>query len=299
MNSAFDLEVVRDAQAVEAALLNLLKNRDYPPRLLQAMQHAISGSAKRLRPFILMESARLFNVVNTASFPAALSLECVHCYSLVHDDLPSMDNDKLRRGLPTVHIAYDEATAILAGDALLTLAFEILGGAQDIAAETRLTLISELGGASAVMVGGQMLDLAAEGRFEPQKKPLHLDEKDIFDLQSRKTGALIRYAMRAGALLGGASESELLQLTHYGETLGLLYQIADDLLDATGSVDIAGKAVAKDLKAGKATFVALAGVDGARKLLAQLVEQAQDEISGFAKAARLKALPAYLAARVS
>jgi farnesyl diphosphate synthase len=301
MTSAFDKTLSSQASLVEEALIQLLESKGYPPRLQDAMLHAVAGPAKRMRPYLLMESARLFKVADETSLPAALSLECVHCYSLVHDDLPSMDNDALRRGRPTVHVAYDEATAILAGDALLTLAFEILGTAETISPGLRLLLINELSfvaGASG-MAAGQMLDLAAEGRFEKSKMPLQLDEAQIFDLQSRKTGALICYAARAGALLGGASSEQLAKLTHYGEALGLLYQLADDLLDATGSQDAAGKAVAKDAKAGKATFVSLLGVKVAREMLAKLVMQAERALAGFERAENLKALPAYLAACVS
>jgi farnesyl diphosphate synthase len=301
MAASLDRALAQNARAVEIALTGLLKSRNYPLRLQDAMLYAVTGPAKRVRPFLLMESARLFGAPHELSLPAALGLECVHCYSLVHDDLPCMDNDALRRGRPTLHVAYDEATAILAGDALLTLAFEILGTAEAIPPDLRLWLMNELSfvaGASG-MAAGQMLDLAAEGRFEKSKTPLQLDETQVFDLQSRKTGALVCYAVRAGTLLGAASPEQLTQLTRYGETLGLLYQLADDLLDATGSIDKAGKAVAKDQKAGKATFVSLLGVEVARAMLEKLVTQAQAALTGLDKTENLKALPVYLAARVS
>jgi farnesyl diphosphate synthase len=295
----FEATLARDAQTVENALTDLIKNKTCPPRLQEAMLHAVSGPAKRLRPFLLMETARLFSVADAMSLPAALSLECAHCYSLVHDDLPCMDDDSLRRGRPALHVAYDEATAILAGDALLTLAFEILSGAKTIQPAIKLMLIGELGAAASTIVSGQMLDLAAEGRFETSRMPQRLDEAQIFDLQSRKTGALICYAARAGALLGGADAEKISRLTRYGEALGLLYQLADDLLDATGSSEKAGKAVAKDAKAGKATFVALLGVQAARTMLEKLAGQARAAVEHFDKAENLRALPAYLAARVS
>jgi farnesyl diphosphate synthase len=301
MQSAFELSLEQDAHAVESALVDLLNSKGYPARLRDAMLHAVSGPAKRIRPHLLMETARLFKVDNDMCLPAAASLECVHCYSLIHDDLPCMDNDSLRRGLPTVHIAYDEATAILSGDALLTMAFEILGGSQQISADIRLSLINELSYASGAsgMAAGQMLDLSAEGRFEATNQPLQLNEAQIFDLQARKTGALIRYAVRAGALLGNASEKQLAQLTRYGEKLGILYQIADDLLDATSSQDKAGKAVAKDAKAGKATIISVRGIEGARALLAELVIKTQTELTDFNNTENLKTLPAYLATRLS
>ncbi len=299
MAQSFEQSLAAIADRMEHYLSGLLDNGLYQPRLHEAMRYAALGAGKRMRPFLLIECARLLDVKDEISLHAAASLECVHCYSLVHDDLPSMDNDSLRRGRPTLHVAYDEATAILAGDALLTLAFEILANAGNIAPAIRLSLISELSMASgaAGMAGGQMLDLAAEGRFENIRP--EFTEAQILDLQAKKTGALIRYAVRAGALLGSASEQQLAQLTRYGENLGLLYQLADDLLDATGSQEKAGKTVAKDAKAGKATLVSLLGVDAARARLKAYAQQAEEALEGFSRADNLRALPAYLAGRVS
>lgn len=258
-------------------------------RLARAMRHATLGGGKRLRPFLVVESAGLFGVPREAALPAAAALECVHCYSLVHDDLPAMDNDDLRRGLPTVHRAYDEATAILAGDALLTLAFDILAREEthpDPA--VRVALIAGLARAAGTegMVGGQMLDLAAEGRFEEAGRG-RLGMEEIARLQGMKTGALLRYACEAGARLGGASGAERTALDDYARAIGRAFQIADDLLDVEGDAGAVGKAVGKDAEAGKATFVELLGVEGARAELARLVAEAEQALVTFGARATL------------
>jgi len=263
------------------------------PQLWQAMHYAALGAGKRLRPFLLIETAAMFDVAREAALPAAGALECVHCYSLVHDDLPAMDDDDLRRGRPTVHKAFDEATAILAGDSLLTLAFEILsaGEAHDDAA-IRLELVQALAKACGAdgMAGGQMLDLAAE------TIPTNLD--DIRLIQSLKTGCLIKHACHAGAILGRASDEQTTCLLAYAEKLGLAFQIADDLLDHESSPETLGKATQKDADAGKATFVSLLGVDEARALAQRQVEQAIDALSGFgAKANMLLAAADFAIAR--
>lgn len=290
------LALASTAKAVEARLAAHL-DKIHTPRLAEAMRYAVLGEGKRIRPFLVLQSAALFDAGENAALDVAASLECVHCYSLIHDDLPSMDDDDLRRGKPALHIAFDEATAILAGDALLTLAFEILAQAE-IAAQAKAQLVLELAQAAGAqgMVGGQMRDLAAEGRFDDCSGPLA--EKEILQLQGMKTGALIRYAMRAGAVLGGANETQLAALTSYGEALGLLFQLADDLVDATGSQEQAGKAVAKDEEKGKATLVSLLGVEGARVRLEELGDEAQAQLDGFEKADALRALPNFLAIRV-
>jgi len=224
-----------------------------------------------MRPFLVIESARLFGVEGAAPLHVAAALEAVHCYSLVHDDLPAMDDDDLRRGQPTVHRAFDEATAILAGDALLTLAFSVLTlPVLKISAGRRVRLIAALSAAAGIdgMVGGQMLDLAAEGRFVPGAKRQKLGEKAIRRLQALKTGALIRFGVEAGAILAPrASAMEKKALTTYGRELGLAFQIRDDLLDVEGEAARVGKALAKDEAAGKATFVSLLGLEGARREL--------------------------------
>jgi farnesyl diphosphate synthase len=264
------------------------------------MRHGALAGGKRLRPFLVVESAALFGVAAAAAMPAAAALECIHCYSLVHDDLPAMDNDDLRRGQPTVHRAYDEATAILAGDGLLTLAFEIL--AREEAgpdAGVRIALVASLARAAGVagMIGGQMLDLAAEGRFA-SGRPLDLPAEEIIRLQAMKTGALLRQACEAGALIGRATPEERASLDRYARAVGRAFQIADDLLDVEGEADTVGKAVGKDAAAGKATLVGKLGVDGARAELALLVEEAEAALAGFGSAATLlKEAARFIAAR--
>src|SRR5262252_3388698 len=231
-------QVAHDTQALLDRLLATTPiegERARPARLLDAMRYASLGGGKRLRPFLVVESAALFNVSRQNSLMAGAALECVHCYSLAHDDLPAMDNDDLRRGRPTTHKAFDEATAILAGDGLLTFAFDILARPQthpDPAVRNELVLAlaraSGLGG----MVGGQMLDLAAEGRFS--RRSTGLNESEIKTLQAMKTGALLRYACMAGAILGEANARQRAAIDRFGTTLGQAFQIADDILDVEG-----------------------------------------------------------------
>lgn len=271
-------------------------------RLSAAMRHATLAGGKRLRPFLVIESAALFGVPSHAAMPAAAALECIHCYSLVHDDLPAMDNDDMRRGRPTVHRAYDEATAILAGDGLLTLAFEILADeATDADPTVRLALVASLARAAGVagMIGGQMLDLAAEGRFAEgvaHGVPLDLPADSIIELQAMKTGALLRQACEAGALLGRASPAERTSLDRYARAVGRAFQIADDLLDVEGEAGLVGKAVGKDAAAGKATLVGKLGIEGARAELARLVGEAEAALAGFGSAATLLVEAAYFIA---
>lgn len=271
-------------------------------RLAMAMRHATLAGGKRLRPFLVIESAALFGVPSHAAMPAAAALECIHCYSLVHDDLPAMDNDDMRRGRPTVHRAYDEATAILAGDGLLTLAFEILADdATDTDPAVRLALIASLARAAGVagMIGGQMLDLAAEGRFAKgvaHGVPLDLPADSIIELQAMKTGALLRQACEAGALLGRASPPERASLDRYARAVGRAFQIADDLLDVEGEAGLVGKAVGKDAAAGKATLVGKLGIEGARAELARLVGEAEASLADFGSAATLLVEAAYFIA---
>lgn len=289
------------AEAVAAYIDAAIAQSDAPgERLASAMRHGALAGGKRLRPFLVVESAALFGVAAAAAMPAAAALECIHCYSLVHDDLPAMDNDDLRRGQPTVHRAYDEATAILAGDGLLTLAFEIL--AREEAgpdAGVRIALVASLARAAGIagMIGGQMLDLAAEGRFA-SGRPLDLPAEEIVRLQAMKTGALLRQACEAGALIGRATPEERASLDRYARAVGRAFQIADDLLDVEGEADTVGKAVGKDATAGKATLVGKLGVDGARAELALLVEEAEAALAGFGSAATLlKEAARFIAAR--
>jgi len=251
-----------------------------PKRLADAMGHATLGGGKRFRPFLVVESAALFGLSESQAVDAAAAVECVHCYSLAHDDLPAMDNDALRRGRPTVWKAFDEWTAILAGDALLTVAFEILSKPEVHASpEVRLELIASLARAAGMagMVGGQALDLEAERL--PRTAPPTLAE--IQHLQSLKTGALIRFACEAGAILGEAGPDARDALRTYGKEIGLAFQIADDLLDAEGDAATVGKAVSKDAAAGKATLVSLMGIDAARTELARVEQAAIEALSPF------------------
>lgn len=269
-----------------------------PERLLAAMRHAVLGGGKRLRPFLLVESASLFGVRHDGALLAGAALECLHCYSLIHDDLPAMDDDDLRRGQPTVHKAFDEATAILAGDALLTLAFDIVARSEVHAdAGVRIALVTELARASGLggMAGGQMLDLAAEGRFTEKRV---LAENEIATLQAMKTGALIRFACRAGTILGRADHGAQVSIDRYGAALGQAFQIADDLLDVEGDSATLGKATAKDAAAGKATLVSTLGVAGAHARLDALIAEADDALSSFgAKADILRATARFVAQR--
>jgi farnesyl diphosphate synthase len=271
------------AEAVESTLDAVLSMDGAPDKqIYEAMRYTALGGGKRLRPFLVMESARLFDVPRESALRTGAALELIHCYSLVHDDLPAMDDDDLRRGKPTVHKQFDEATAILAGDGLLTLAFEVVSDpATHPDADIRAALVLALAQAAGVrgMVGGQMIDLEAE------TKTLNLDE--ITQLQKLKTGALIGFGCEAGAILGRAPDAARQALLDYADTLGLAFQIADDLLDVEGNVEEMGKAVQKDADAGKATFVSLLGVDGAREKANALVDKAVGHLSLFDERADL------------
>jgi len=254
-----------------------------PPVLGAAMRHAVLGGGKRFRPFLAVEGARALGLADAAAVDTACAIECLHCYSLVHDDLPAMDNDELRRGRPTVWKAFDEAIAILAGDALLTFAFELLGRPTTHAdPAVRASLVLGLAEASggAGMVGGQVLDLASE----KGASDLHSLE-GVTTIQRMKTGALIRFSAEAGAILAAAAPDQRRALRAYGEALGAAFQIADDLLDAEGDASATGKAVGKDAAAGKATFVTVLGVEGARARLAELNAEARAALAPFGAAA--------------
>jgi farnesyl diphosphate synthase len=254
-----------------------------PARLIEAMRYASLGGGKRFRPFLVVESANLFAVPRANALMAGAALECVHCYSLVHDDLPAMDNDALRRGQPTAHKAYDEATAILAGDGLLTFAFDVLSRQETHAdPAVRIELVGALARASGVggMAGGQMLDLAAEGRFAPNH-PAPLRENEVLTLQAMKTGALLRFACQAGGILAAASPPQREALARYGAAVGQAFQIADDLLDLEGDPALLGKSTGKDAVAGKATMVSILGGAGAKARLNELVAEAERALAPF------------------
>jgi len=271
------------AREVERVLGATLPDPAGPEHALAAaMRYATLGGGKRLRPFLAVASADIFEVPSDYSLRVAAAVELVHCYSLVHDDLPCMDDDDLRRGRPTVHRQFDEATAVLAGDALLTLAFDVLSApAPHPSADIRIELTRALAHASGAqgMVGGQAIDLAAE------KSPL--DMGGITRLQALKTGALIAFCCEAGAIMGHADHDRRVALKAYAHDLGLAFQIADDLLDREGTAEETGKAVKKDAAAGKATFVGLMGVGQARQQARLLADQAKAHLHAFGGGADL------------
>jgi farnesyl diphosphate synthase len=282
-NNPFLARLNATAQDIENLLDRLISDTPAegeirrPGRVVEAMRYAALGGGKRFRPFLVAECAVLFEVPRARALMAGAALECVHCYSLVHDDLPAMDNDTLRRGQPTAHKKFDEATAILAGDGLLTFAFDIMSRPQTHPDEAvRVKLVSGLARAAGFggMVGGQMLDLAAEGRFAG-KSPQRLNEDAVRTLQAMKTGALLRFACEAGGILGLAKGPQRKALERYGAAVGQAFQIADDLLDYEGDPALVGKETGKDAVAGKATIVGILGAAGARAQLQQLVAEAE------------------------
>ncbi|MHB2206853.1 polyprenyl synthetase family protein [Methylobacterium sp. CM6257] len=257
-----------------------------PARLMEAMRHAVLGGGKRLRPFLAIETARMLGGSEAAALAAGAGVELVHCYSLVHDDLPAMDDDDMRRGKPTVHKAYDEATAILVGDALQTLAFEIVADPTwQPDSRVRADLVLGLARASGLggMVGGQLLDLTAEGRFGTA----NMDVDDTLRMQAMKTGAILAFSVEAGAIVGGADEAQRAALLRYGLALGQAFQIADDILDREASPEAMGKATGKDKDAGKATLVDRLGIDGARAECDRLVGVCEDALASWGEGARI------------
>lgn len=281
------LQQVQDAveTAMQAAILRLPEGA-----LRDGMAYAAQGG-KRLRAFLVLESAAIHGLSDAVAMPAALAVEALHAYSLVHDDMPCMDDDDLRRGLPTVHKKWDEATAVLVGDALQTLAFELCTDPVLGTAENRVALVAALAQASGAegMVYGQALDIAAETAAVP------LTLEQIIRLQAGKTGALISFAAQAGAILAGADRAPL---TAYATALGLAFQIADDILDVEGSEETAGKRLGKDAEAHKATFVSLLGLEGAKARAAELVAEAEAALAPYGEAAAtLRACARYVIAR--
>ncbi|MBS0233293.1 MAG: polyprenyl synthetase family protein [Proteobacteria bacterium] len=294
--SQFLVQLGNSATLVEsylAAALSKQQNAGTPPRLAEAIRHAVLGGGKRFRPFLVFHSAALFGADQEAALPAAAAIECIHCYSLVHDDLPAMDNDELRRGRPTVWKAYDEWTAILVGDALQAFAFELICGPESpSAANIKADLAHVLAVASGAvgMVGGQQLDLEA-GKLADQPQPTIAS---IMHLQAMKTGALITAACEMGAIVGGAKPAERAALKTYGEHLGAAFQISDDLLDAEGSSADTGKATGKDAAAGKATLIGMLGITEARRHLDRSIAAAIAALNVFGE----KAEPLAEAARL-
>ena len=286
----FETRLGAVARDVAALLGDLLAETPLPGEiarpavLVGAMRHGALNGGKRLRPFLTVEAARLLGASGAGVLRAACAVELVHCYSLVHDDLPAMDDDDLRRGQPTVHRAYDEATAILAGDSLLTLAFDVMADeATHPDAKVRAALVLGLARASGLggMAGGQMFDLAAEASPHPHTVA------EIDRLQAMKTGALLRFAVEAGAILAAATPGQTAQLIAYGKALGAAFQVADDILDAESDEETLGKKAGKDAGRNKATLVKALGLEGAKQRRDELAHEAEAAIAGFGEAARV------------
>lgn len=284
MPPALQEALARDRALVEARLEAALAEGACPARLMDACRHAVLGGGKRLRACLVLESARICGAPEAAALEAAAAVEALHAYSLVHDDHPDMDNDALRRGKPTVHIAYDNATAILVGDGLQALAFDLIANIRGVPAERLLRLSAGLARAGGLwgMVGGQMRDMDAEVPDYAPADPV----ADIALIQSMKTGALFEWSASAGALLAGQDPAPFLT---YARALGLAFQLRDDLLDVVGSADQVGKAVGKDGAAGKATYVSLLGVDAARSKAESLVNEAIEALAPFGEKGQLMA----------
>ncbi len=289
MNDARTEEDFTNALAATAAEFDrtldtlLSGGPDDVPRLWDAMRYAALGGGKRLRPFLVVSTSEVFGGVRAQALRVAAAIEMMHTYSLVHDDLPAMDNDDLRRGQPTLHRRYDEATAILAGDALLTLAFEVLADPDthpDGTVRAELTLGLARAGGPRGMAGGQMLDLEAESRTDA-------DEASVYRLESMKTSALFAWSCEAGARVAGADDVARAHLRAFGSEYGMAFQITDDILDETGNAEEAGKAVGKDSARGKATLVSLMGLDGARGAAMHHARKAVENLDLFGQKADL------------
>jgi len=278
----FKARLASVASEMEETLTSVLPSPEgHQSVIMEAMRYAALGGGKRLRPFLMIETARMLGHTDKGVHIAAAALECLHVYSLVHDDLPCMDDDDLRRGKPTVHKAYDEALAVLAGDGLLTHSFELLAR-DDVHSDStvRLALISGLAKAGGThgMIGGQVIDISVS---ESDR-----DEALITQLQDLKTGALIEYAVSAGATLAGANTDQHKALQNYARDMGLAFQIKDDILDVEGDANIVGKAVGKDENLGKATFVSILGLEGARNKAAKLGDRAKGHLDAFGNTAQ-------------
>ena len=292
--SEFDLKAYLCTRKalVEGRLEELVPEKGgYASVLHEAMRYSLLGGGKRLRPILAMASAEAVGASPEAALDAACALECIHTYSLIHDDLPALDNDDLRRGRPTCHRKYGEAMAILAGDALLTLAFEIIASAET-GPERALRVVDEVarGAGASGMIGGQVVDLMAEGR--------EITFPELEYMHTHKTGRLMRASVRSGAILGGATEEELEALTEYGACVGLAFQILDDILDVEGVAEEMGKPVGGDARKGKNTYPAMVGLAGSREQAGALVRRAVEAIAGLGPGARpLRAIAGYIVSR--
>ncbi|MGE5398342.1 MAG: polyprenyl synthetase family protein [Chitinophagales bacterium] len=294
----FNSELSRRKTIIDQALLTALPAEDlYPASISQAMRYAVLNGGKRLRPILVLEAARIVGASDDTVMPAALALEMIHCYSLVHDDLPAMDDDDFRRGKPTCHRVYGEAIAILAGDALLTKAFEVLSDINLFPGVTPERLIKAAGEIARAaghtgMIAGQVVDLESEGKT--------IDEATLRYMHQSKTGALFRASLLAGALLGGANDEQLAALAEFSGHFGLAFQIADDILDVVGDEAVIGKAVGSDERKEKSTFVSLFGLEESRRMARESVGTALNSLSGFGETAEfLRSLTRYIIERDS
>jgi len=290
MTKDFQARLSANAAAIEQVLSQILENSPIagetarPDRLMAAMRHGALDGGKRMRPFLLIESATLLGYSGPGVLQAACALELVHCYSLIHDDLPAMDDDDLRRGKPTVHKLFDEATAILAGDSLLSLAFAVMaepGVHSDGSVRAELVRMLAIAAGPGGMAGGQMLDLSAEAAKVPLREP------EIRQLQAMKTGALIQFACEAGAVIAGASTDDRKILAEFGARLGFLFQVTDDILDAESDTQTLGKAAGKDAARNKATLVTAVGIDRAKALRDAEVTLAVQVLESFGERAQI------------
>lgn len=290
--------LTRKKDVVDKTLEKLVPNaKTFPPTVHEAMRYSLFAGGKRVRPILAIAAAEALGAKTQELLPIAASLELIHTYSLIHDDLPAMDNDDFRRGRPTCHKVYGEAIAILAGDGLLNMAFEVLSDARrlkTVSASRMLMIIKEIGTASGVygMVGGQVVDIQSEGK--------EIDFPMLEYIHTHKTGALIRSSIRTGALYAKAGKRQFTALTHYGELVGLAFQIADDILDITGKQEEIGKDVGSDLKKGKKTFPSFYGLEESRRRAVEVVDRALTSLQGFGRSADpLRELAKYIINRVS
>ena len=281
MTAAFLLQLGQFQSEFEDVLDQVLpKPEGTQSQLFNALRYAALGGGKRLRPFLLLETVKLFRELKPEDWIVAAALECVHVYSLIHDDLPCMDDDDMRRGKPTVHKAFDEAMAVLAGDALLTLAFKLISDS-GLNSDLAIQLISDLSRAAGGdgMIGGQVIDISVESEAR--------SEEIITQLQRLKTGALIEFAVTTGAKLTGASADQIKGLAEFAADLGLAFQIKDDILDIEGSAEAVGKAVGKDENLGKVTFVSILGLNGAKEKARTLADRAKSRLAPYGKQANM------------
>ncbi|MGL1919725.1 MAG: polyprenyl synthetase family protein [Hyphomicrobiales bacterium] len=274
-------QLLESQKLIEDRIAEILAGQVQQNQLEEAMRYGALAGGKRLRPYLILAAAQLFDDNIDKALDTAVALELIHCSSLIHDDLPAMDDDDLRRGQPTSHIQFGEATAILVGDAFLSLAPEIICLDESLSAETRVTLVQKLTNASGRfgMIGGQMDDIEAE------KKSLTLEE--IISLQEKKTGALFEFACEAGGIIGGGNTQEIQALKNYATHFGLAFQITDDILDVTGTEEEVGKRVQKDDEAGKETFISLIGLEAAQQAALDTIEKAKAELAIFGDKAKM------------